>query len=857
MEGKRQDEAAAPESAPAPRGPDRERSSRTPSVSPVCRPAESVSHGSVDGLSATSGGGSRHEMKRHYRSPGHLFVAMPDGTHEPTRSGTSPTAGDDRHGTRGAKAGAQSDGDRLQSPAVSAARPPFPAHPASRVTLKGDAPGDLRAPGSESDGSPLGQEGQDGACSDRRFPSRWPEGSEASDARRAPRRSSATVQPQMAQLFDLTTHNLTDIVAFCDDGYESSSNAQGEDSGTASAPRRYETLVMADPNGCEFERTDTDAAAASLDGKASRPPSLPSSRVAVAATLEKRQARAALSPGGLRRSSAVVGRPAGGYPLPPTAARSNREFVGPSDSLTSTRQGSVWGKYSCPSFRSSATAAGKVRDVHVVYKHLQRLKNQGRAKARPPVHGDNSFKGVEPIRIFCGTWNSEYQEFPQGTMTPDASPDALMATSVLPAHLPERVVEELLDDEDAWATGDADAFDQWPGRPRSDTGDSGDVPKRQQAEERSSWISTPGDRSFEGSRMVERKSLLRASTLNLKAVKEGEQPLIDWVLPGYDVYVITLQETISDSVFHAIMTYLCNVNGRPYIRMHATEDKISGLGDGAWTQFKSTSFFNGSKGAVSLLMRIWDQFTCFLGCHMPATTTEDRIRARSWIVERLCELYSGVPRTTLDGVFHHVVWMGDFNFRTRNVSAAKAVELLDSGNLQTLLEYDECHGAQCDDLRRQCIIEFGNLTHARFLCVSLAAKGFEESPVTFPPTYKKVDGRPPVDFSDPHWAAKEYQTKFTVKWYKGGRQEDRIPSWTDRVFKWSIPEVASLLRLETNNYFAAMPSRPNSFLNASDHSPVGTGLDMFPLDFNYALPSVMNIANPDTTSTKATGKLAQ
>lgn len=41
--------------------------------------------------------------------------------------------------------------------------------------------------------------------------------------------------------------------------------------------------------------------------------------------------------------------------------------------------------------------------------------------------------------------------------------------------------------------------------------------------------------------------LQRRSTMLLSKPRPGEQPLKDWVLPGYDVYVVTLQEVTSES----------------------------------------------------------------------------------------------------------------------------------------------------------------------------------------------------------------------------------------------------------------------------------------------------------------------
>lgn len=36
----------------------------------------------------------------------------------------------------------------------------------------------------------------------------------------------------------------------------------------------------------------------------------------------------------------------------------------------------------------------------------------------------------------------------------------------------------------------------------------------------------------------------------------------------------------------------------------------------------NSGFLSGSKGGVSVCLKIWDQFFCFIGCHMPSTSPE-------------------------------------------------------------------------------------------------------------------------------------------------------------------------------------------------------------------------------------------
>ncbi|KOB89553.1 hypothetical protein PFDG_05102, partial [Plasmodium falciparum Dd2] len=53
---------------------------------------------------------------------------------------------------------------------------------------------------------------------------------------------------------------------------------------------------------------------------------------------------------------------------------------------------------------------------------------------------------------------------------------------------------------------------------------------------------------------------------------------------------------------------------------------------------------------------------------------------------------------------------------------------------------------------------------------------FQELPINFLPTYKKNGNRPIINRSDTEWVQKEYKLIHNIKWYKGGKQETRIPS---------------------------------------------------------------------------------
>ncbi|KAL8270180.1 hypothetical protein Esti_005907 [Eimeria stiedai] len=486
----------------------------------------------------------------------------------------------------------------------------------------------------------------------------------------------------------------------------------------------------------------------------------------------------------------------------------------------------------------AAPSGGPLFPAAIYLKAFKRLKEETSKKrvAAGARNADLSMRGVPPVKIFCGTWNCQYQDFPVNVLVnrrtasrmqqqlespvSAANPSSCLppvthASETLPEEVPAEVIVKLDGDFETLCDAEAAVEEHRPFLTLQANAPGGLSPP-------------PPSRKA----TISRGDLVRSSTRLLRAVEGEDQPFADWVLPGYDVYVISLQETLGHTLFDAITVYLTTVNGVSFKRIRFQEDKLSGLGDGAWMQFKCTSlavwaredlegegmpislvsskaasvsFLSGSKGGVSVCLKIWNQLFCFIGCHMPSTSPEDRRKARSVVEQRLLEFYGGA--SCWHEAFHHVLWMGDFNFRTQRVTNQRAVALLKQSPT-CLFTFDEWVGQNGEDMR---------------------SAGFVEAPVSFPPTYKKADGRPPANMTRPNWVEQEYQTRLVTQWYKGSRQQDRIPSWTDRIFRCSVPELSPLLRFQPSVYFAAMPTRP-SFLIASDHSPVGLGLECFLLD---------------------------
>ncbi|KAK2197712.1 bifunctional Endonuclease-exonuclease-phosphatase superfamily/Inositol polyphosphate-related phosphatase [Babesia duncani] len=388
----------------------------------------------------------------------------------------------------------------------------------------------------------------------------------------------------------------------------------------------------------------------------------------------------------------------------------------------------------------------------------------------------------ECIRIFVGSWNCIYQEFHECAILSSCASDSFDGTR-------------------------RERFSNWIKKLATKFG------------------SVPSD--------TQKHVLLRRSTINIDLPSDNDsEPLSEWISPDYDVYIISLQETLSSRLFNAITCYLQQACKRECIRIKLPEYKISGYGDGAILHTKSTSLavwvrsdlieskkvlvgkskamalsmLNHSKGAVALHLQIYDQNVCIIGSHLPSKPSE-RERSVDYLFKRIGHVYGEGQDLEFSNIFNHVIWTGDFNFRLSGINAQGALDLLELGKRNELLFYDEFHSEGQSIFRRY---------------------EFKESKIEFDPTYKKRDDRNVLNKSDPNWAKNEYQTQYETQWYKGKNLVERIPSWTDRVLVWSRPTDSNRLVCEPQSYKDAIP-KTKSLLLASDHSPVSCGFTMLPL----------------------------
>eukprot|EP01069_Polyplicarium_translucidae_P001964 Polyplicarium_translucidae@DN1871_c0_g1_i2.p1 len=290
-------------------------------------------------------------------------------------------------------------------------------------------------------------------------------------------------------------------------------------------------------------------------------------------------------------------------------------------------------------------------------------------------------------------------------------------------------------------------------------------------------------------------------------VHHGDTGLGEWIRPDHEVYVVALQELATDRLVRMIDDYIHRAHPhRRFELFRRKERDVIGRGDGAFLRIKRTAIMCwvdsellhrglvrvgpfrsqglspvGCKGLAALMMSMCGQVLLFLGCHLPSRRPAERLDARQklqrQLLEQMAEGNFAQPPRLVDA-FHHVVWMGDFNARLQNLKAAKAVEMLKLGHVQALFSFDEFQQQEWN--------------------WDMKSDQFEESEVTFLPTYKKS----PMRRLQPHSCKveDEYALQYRSQWYKGGRTRHAVPSWCDRILIRSAPDVRGSLSADANTY---------------------------------------------------------
>lgn len=210
----------------------------------------------------------------------------------------------------------------------------------------------------------------------------------------------------------------------------------------------------------------------------------------------------------------------------------------------------------------------------------------------------------------------------------------------------------------------------------------------------------------------------------------------NFVPHGYDLYIVGLQEAVSENVYHCILAFLNrNAHRRKYVRMRlqnnafrlpdkshppdASLDAVKGRGDGAFvgTKFTGIAVFatvqtprtaprtmpsvtllrsavhkfniaSGSKGGVVVGLRVGSTTLAFVNCHLDArheSTRREQIRVLNTTLGK----HMGQSPFDLTDQFHHVIWMGDLNYRIHTLDGDTVMHMLGEGrNVELHNTYD-------------------------------------------------------------------------------------------------------------------------------------------------------------------------
>ncbi|CAB4412155.1 unnamed protein product [Rhizophagus irregularis] len=227
----------------------------------------------------------------------------------------------------------------------------------------------------------------------------------------------------------------------------------------------------------------------------------------------------------------------------------------------------------------------------------------------------------------------------------------------------------------------------------------------------------------------------------------------------------------------------------------------------------------GNKGGVAIRFRFYDSYLCFMDCHLAADPNGLERRNQDYMdlcqrmtfpinTENYSTLYGWVgdyippyaknavagiggmvgitgmmtPNENIVGagqvmpIFDndHLIWMGDLNYRIEKIPELEVKSMLENNEMEILLNYDQLN-------RERRILK-------------QAFAGFEEGPITFPPTYKYDPGTNIWDTSE----------------------KKRTPAWTDRI----------LWRSQKNEWCKQLSYKSHMEITFSDHKPVSATFEM-------------------------------
>lgn len=294
--------------------------------------------------------------------------------------------------------------------------------------------------------------------------------------------------------------------------------------------------------------------------------------------------------------------------------------------------------------------------------------------------------------------------------------------------------------------------------------------------------------------------------------KERAKRLLQPFVPaGYDIYALSVQDCVSESIFECFDALqasegcrrlrLMTAAGTPMTNDDGSDpSRLYGRGDGTLKSLKFTGLViyvraplvgdvkmlnminfplssTHSRGAVAAVVNALGRNVVFVSTQLDPKNNDTR---RDQYQTLFTALGSNLAEADfhLNDQFHHVVWMGDFGYTLVDTSGNRmppesATHMLSDGRLlRTLFE---THDQLNQDKRNQLVFF-----------------GYRE-PIPYPnfyPTYKKVENRPPANYTSNDWVRNVYVTRVKDPFYYGGKVREWTPSFPDRILYYSMTDLA-------------------------------------------------------------------
>jgi Endonuclease/Exonuclease/phosphatase family 2 len=184
--------------------------------------------------------------------------------------------------------------------------------------------------------------------------------------------------------------------------------------------------------------------------------------------------------------------------------------------------------------------------------------------------------------------------------------------------------------------------------------------------------------------------------MGAKPFRIEQRAEISKVVPlGYHMYVFGIQEGVGVELFEYLDYYLRSVG----VHRIPSDVRVEGRGDGSFVHPKYTGIAvyvsreiesdvrlidtaaislgisQGSKGAALMAFRIYDSTIAFLTAHLSASKPEDRKENYRHIVDEAGRAIGDANFQLLEQ-FHHVVFFGDLNYRTRGLDASHVLRFI-------------------------------------------------------------------------------------------------------------------------------------------------------------------------------------